>query len=169
MSNPVEINSSSNFEVTYDNLEFIQRFQQNRTYTYTYQVDKPNTNNSLIDDRFKVFKLYNALRYIDDVLNKVEELTQQDLIDCGILIPQKDGSYTNNTSYTDFWNSDEDLYVNNQMRKGIRGFVGDNATGFFNGKDRMFAIYIGPDISSTILKSSTSFSVDCEIMSQLGL
>lgn len=115
------------------NLTTPQKFinsRNRRRVTFVFEVDKPRTNVSIIDNHYKLFSFYNSLANVNQTLNYVRRTAGQEL---------KNYKVDNSTHRA--WNSDADLAT---LKPGDRGIVKKGATGMFAGRDGYFALYKGP-------------------------
>lgn len=101
-----------------------------RRVTFIFEVDKPKSNVSIIDNHYKLFNFYNSLANVNQTLNYVRRTAGLEL----------KGYKIDNANHR-AWTSDADLF---NLKPGDRGIVKKNATGMFTGKDGYFALYKGP-------------------------
>lgn len=115
--------------------ESLKETGRRRRVSFVFEVDKPNTNSSIIDEHYKIFKFYNSLTLLGETLNYVRRTASYELQSFNI----------DSTSHRT-WTSNSDLY---QLTTGDRGRIATGATGIFLGKDGHFALYTGPNVDLT--------------------
>jgi hypothetical protein len=101
-----------------------------RRVTFVFEVDKPRSNVSIIDNHYKLFSFYNSLANVNQTLNYVRRSAGLEL-----------KNYRIDNATHRAWTGDADLF---NLAVGDRGIVKKNATGMFTGKDGYFALYKGP-------------------------
>lgn len=115
------------------NLTAPQQFSntgKRRRVTFVFEVDKPKSNVSIIDNHYKLFSFYNSLANVNQTLNYVRRSAGLEL-----------KNYRIDNSTHRAWTSNADLF---NLAPGDRGIVKKGATGMFTGKDGYFALYKGP-------------------------
>lgn len=146
------IANSSNTTI---NIDFLRFQQTDVTKRYTYKVDAPNTGDDVLDNYFKIFKLYNSLSNVQNTIDSVRRLADSRLQSYGIYDNQ-----TNNKGQKidPIFYSTEDLYEKSivdgklvadkdkPIPRGTRGYVGQNAQGIFKNRDGWFVIYKGSSL-----------------------
>lgn len=103
-----------------------------RRVSYIFEVERPNTNVSLIDEHYKIFRFYNSLASLGPSLDYVRRNSEKEI-----------ASYDVDSTSHRQWNSAQDLL---SIRTGDRGIVQAGATDIFAGKDGFFALYKGPNV-----------------------
>ena len=117
--------------------ESLKNIGSRRRISFVFEVDKPDTKSTIIDDYFKILRFYNSLSSLPETLEYVRRNAQREISDYDIN-SNTHRAWTNGT-----YLGEGDL-VN--IKTGQRGVVQGGATGIFIGKDGQFGIYTGPTI-----------------------
>jgi hypothetical protein len=124
-------------EATLTAPESLKNVGSRRRISFVFEVDKPDTKSTIIDDYFKILRFYNSLSSLPETLEYVRRNAQREITGYDI-DSTSHRAWTNGT-----YLSEGDLF---NVKTGQRGVVQGGATGIFIGKDGQFGVYTGPTI-----------------------
>jgi hypothetical protein len=124
-------------EATLTAPESLKNVGSRRRISFVFEVDKPDTKSTIIDDYFKILRFYNSLSSLPETLEYVRRNAQREITGYDI-DSTSHRAWTNGT-----YLGEGDLY---NIKTGQRGIVQGGATGIFLGKDGQFGVYTGPTI-----------------------
>lgn len=131
------ISGRTRIEATLTAPESLKNIGSRRRISFVFEVDKPDTKSSIIDEHYKILRFYNSLTSLPETLEYVKRNAEREISGYDI-DSTAHRAWTNGT-----YIAEGDLL---NVRTGERGIVQKNATGVFLGKDGQFAIYTGPTI-----------------------
>lgn len=115
----------------------LRGFGERREVSFVFEVDKPQTNVSVVDKHYGLFRFYRSIYNLSSTLEYVRRSAQTEL-DSYDIYSEDHRKWTNGTD-----GEGGDLL---NLTSGDRGIVQKDAIGIFKGFDGYFAIYKGPDI-----------------------
>lgn len=124
-------------EATLTAPESLKNVGSRRRISFVFEVDKPDTKSTIINDYFKILRFYNSLSSLPETLEYVRRNAQRE-------ISGYDIDSTSHRAWTNGTYIGEGDLAN--VKTGERGIVQAKATGLFLGKDGQFGIYTGPTI-----------------------